>query len=93
MIILEKSKPRRDDNKNKSIENIPYVLRENEKYYFDESGKMQKGIIEVEGKKYLYGISSGKLYTGGLATITTGNQAGTYYTDEFVEEDQLNGKQ
>ena len=54
-----------------------------ETYYFDpETGKMQKGIIEVEESRYLYGVSSGKLYRDGLATITYGDQAGTYITDE-----------
>ncbi|MBQ6323527.1 MAG: hypothetical protein IJI22_01705, partial [Bacilli bacterium] len=54
----------------------------NDTYYFDETGKMQKGIIDVDGDKYLYGVSSGKLYRDGLATITYGDQAGTYITDE-----------
>ena len=51
-------------------------------YYFNEKGVMQKGITEVEGSRYLLGITSGKLYKNGLATITSGETAGTYITDE-----------
>ena len=54
----------------------------NNTYYFDETGKMQKGIIQVGDNKYLYGITSGKLYTNGLATITSGKDEGTYYTNK-----------
>ena len=42
---------------------------------------MQKGIVEVEGNKYLLGIKSGKLYTSGFVTVTSGEYEGTYYTD------------
>ena len=40
---------------------------------------MQKGIIEVENKKYLLGVNSGRLYTNGFATTPNGN---IYYTNE-----------
>ena len=53
----------------------------NDTYYFDESGKMQKGIVEIDGNRYLYGINSGKLYKSGLATVTEREYAGTYYTN------------
>ena len=68
-----------------------------EKYYFDDQGRMQKGIIEVEGKRYLYGISSGKLYTGGLATIAYGPQEGTYYVNKNgiiqIGQQSINGEE
>ena len=43
---------------------------------------MQKGITKIDGSRYLLGITSGKLYRNGLATITTGEQVGTYLTDK-----------
>ena len=49
------------------------------KYYFDENGVMQKGIIDIDGSKYLFGVNSGMLYINGLATTPDGK---TYYTNE-----------
>ena len=37
-------------------------------YYFDETGTMVKGVYEIAGEKYLFGVNTGKLYTNGLAT-------------------------
>ena len=48
------------------------------KYYFDETGTMVKGVYEISGEKYLFGVNTGKLYTDGFATTPDGN---TYYTD------------
>ena len=39
------------------------------KYFFDSMGVMQKGIIEIDGYNYLFGFTSGKLYTNTLVTI------------------------
>ena len=44
-------------------------------------GELLKGIYEIDKKKYLFGITSGKLYTSGVAEITYGNQQGVYYTN------------
>ena len=46
-------------------------------YYFHEDGSMQKGFIELDGKLYLYGRSSGQLQKRGFYTI----ENNTYYTD------------
>ena len=46
-------------------------------YYFLEEGAMQKGFIELDGKLYLYGRSSGQLQKRGFYTIDDS----TYYTD------------
>ena len=47
-------------------------------YYFDEIGNMLRGIQEINGQNYLFGVNSGKLYTGGFATTPDGN---IYYTN------------
>ena len=39
---------------------------------------MQKGIIEIDGERYLFGVNSGMLYTNGLATTPDKK---TYYTN------------
>ena len=52
-----------------------------DRYYFDADGNMQYGIQTINGQKYLFGITSGKLYTSGLVEITYGEQQGIYYTN------------
>ena len=51
-------------------------------YYFHEDGVMQKGFIELDGKLYLYGRSSGQLQKRGFYTIDNH----TYYTDYTTGE-------
>ena len=50
----------------------------NEKYYFNSEGSMVKGIYEINGEKYLFGVESGKLYCNGLAQTPDGK---IYITD------------
>ena len=66
-----------DDNLEKQIQ-TGWQEISGSKYYFDETGAMAKGIYEIAGEKYLFGVNTGKLYTNGLATTPDGN---TYYTD------------
>ena len=51
-------------------------------YYFHEDGVMQKGFLELDGKLYLYGRSSGQLQKRGFYTI----DSHTYYTDYTTGE-------
>ena len=50
----------------------------NDKYYFNSEGSMVKGIYEIKGEKYLFGVESGKLYCNGLAQTPDGK---IYLTD------------
>ena len=54
-----------------------FVEQENNIYYYLD-GVMQKGIVEIDGENYLFGVNSGKLYKNGLATTPDGN---IYYTN------------
>jgi len=62
-----------------------WLEKNHNKYYYFENGEMAKGITEIEGKRYLLGITTGKLYTSGLAEISIGEQQGIYYTDSTGE--------
>ena len=56
-----------DDNLEKQIQTGWQEIA-GSKYYFDETGTMAKGVYEIAGEKYLFGVNTGKLYTNGLAT-------------------------
>ena len=64
--------------KNTFASNSGWKVINGSKYFFDSMGVMQKGIVEIEGYNYLFGFSSGKLYTDSLATIPDGK---VYLTD------------
>ena len=73
---------------NKYINNPDGSSNIRDKWYYDNNyiyyykdGELLKGIYEIDKKKYLFGITSGKLYTSGVAEITYGNQQGVYYTN------------
>ena len=55
---------------------LGWQIMDGETYYFGPY--MYKGIVEIEGSQYLFGLKSGKLYRSGLATTPDGN---IYYTD------------
>ena len=59
-------------------ENIGWVnSSDGNRYFYDSNGNMYTGIQEIEGKKYLFGATSGKLYYG----LTPAPDGYTYYTD------------
>ena len=73
---------------NKYINNPDGSSNIRDKWYYDNNyiyyykdGELLKGIYEIDKKKYLFGITSGKLYTSGVAEITYGEQQGIYYTN------------
>ena len=60
------------------IDNTGRFVSENGYTYYYQNGEIQKGIIEVDGNKYLLGVNSGILYYGWATTPDNSK----YYSDE-----------
>ena len=76
-LVLTIDNVKADDNLEKQIQTGWQEIA-GSKYYFDETGTMAKGVYEIAGEKYLFGVNTGKLYTNGLATTPDGK---TYLTN------------
>ena len=63
-LVLTIDNVKADDNLEKQIQTGWQEIA-GSKYYFDETGTMAKGVYEIAGEKYLFGVNTGKLYTSG----------------------------
>ena len=63
---------------NISINSSGEFVNEGGHIFYYKDGVMQKGIVEIDGNKYLFGVNSGYLYYG-WATTPDGNK---YYSGE-----------